>query len=343
MTTTGFRLDAPSIGAAIGHDPAGCRGVPVGAGQLADSFRVELEYAGDPGPASVFVKLPTTDPDSAATAARIGAYRREQRFYEDFLPQLEVRTPRLLGVVPTGDDEPALVLEDLSARTRPLDQLRDGTPAQVLSTLAQLPGLQAPLWNDPEVGARPWFYNRLTDHIEGLHDRYARSWARHGAEIAPALTDDQRDMVEWFGPRVVEWAAGIEGPRTLVHQDLRLDNLLWDEQAREAWIVDWQTLSWGPPAWDLAFLMGSALEPADRRTLERPAVEAHVAALAERHVDWPLADAWSAYCRLSGAVLLGMVPAMAFIVPTPRGFDMFRSLLARGAQQAIDLNLPDYL
>lgn len=349
MRVTTFRLDAATIESALldsgalaaGQRVTACHGQPVGAGQLADSFQVQLEYAGPPGPGSVFVKLPTTDPDSASTAARIGAYRREQRFYQDLLPHLEVRTPRLLGVLEAGGDDPGLILQDLSSRARSLDQLADGTVEQVVSAAGQLPGLQAPLWDDPEVGARPWFYNRTTDHIHGLHERYIISWQRHADEVGDALDREQRRVVEAFGAACVEWAAAIDGPRTLVHQDLRLDNLLYGDDG--AWLVDWQTLSWGPPAWDLAFLLGSALEPADRRAIERRCVEAHVAALAARGVDWDYDDAWLAYRRLSGAVLLGMVPAMAFIEPTARGFDMFRSLIARGAQQAIDLGVRDFL
>lgn len=341
----GAALDAAlHRGGTLGPDQhvVACEGVPIGAGQLADSFRVELDYGSSPpGPASVFVKLPTADPDSASTAARIGAYRREQHFYQDLLPHLDVRTPRLLGVFDADGAAPGLVLEDLSDRARPLDQLKDGTIEEVTSAVRELPGLQAPLWDDPEVGALPWFYNRLTDHIHGLHERYAISWERHGDVVGAALDAGQREIVERFGAACLEWAASISGPRTLVHQDLRLDNLLHGPDG--AWLVDWQTLSWGPPAWDLAFLLGTALAPVDRRAVERRLVEEHVALLAARGVGWEPDEAWTAYRQLSGAALLGMVPAMAFVEPTSRGFDMFRSLIARGAQQAIDLDLSDFL
>lgn len=320
---------------------SGCRIRPIGAGQLADSFLGSLEYDGEPGPATVFVKLPTADPDSASTASRIGAYRREQRFYETLLPRLDLRTPRLLGVLETEGDEPGLILEDLSVRARPLDQLSDGTVSQVVSAMQQLPGLQAPFWDDPDLGERPWFYNRTTDHIEGLHERYEISWGRHCRSITPALAPEEIEIVETFGERCVDWAKGIQGPSTLVHQDLRLDNLLHGSDG--AWLIDWQTLAWGSPAWDPAFLLGSALEPVDRRAIERDRVASQVRALAARGVDWEFDFAWTEYRRHSGAVLLGMVPAMAFVEPTERGFEMFRSLIARGARQALDLNLTDFL
>ncbi|KRF21123.1 hypothetical protein ASG90_01575 [Nocardioides sp. Soil797] len=309
---------------------------PLGAGQLADSFRVELQYAGPSGPASVFVKMPSSDADSAATAARIGAYERECRFYRDLLPRLDVRTPRLLGLVTGDDGDPGLVLEDLSGRTRPLDQLRDGTVEQARSVAAQLAGLQAPFWDEEEaVGGAGLFYNRIDDHIEGLAERYLISWDKHSETVGAGLDAAQREMVLRFGEKVLDWAATVTGPRTLVHQDLRLDNLLWGEGG--AWLVDWQTLAWTTPAWDLAFYLGSALEPEPRRQIERELVQRHVDALHERGVrGWSHEAAWVEHRRLSGSVLLAMVAALGFVQPTERGFTMFASLVQRGAQLAID-------
>lgn len=309
---------------------------PLGAGQLADSFRVEVSYDGPPGPASVFVKMPSSDADSAATAARIGAYARESRFYRDLLSHLELRTPRLLGLMHTDGDDPGLVLEDLSGRTRPLDQLRDGTVEQARSVMGQLAGLQAPFWDDADaVGGAHLFYNRLDDHIEGLAERYVISWSRHRETVGAGLDAMQRRIVERFGEVIVDWAATVTGPRTLVHQDLRLDNLLWGEQG--AWLVDWQTLAWTTPAWDPAFYLGSALDPEARRPVERELVRRHVEALHERGItDWDHQTAWTEHRRLSGSVLLAMVAALGFVQPTERGFAMFASLVQRGAQLALD-------
>src|SRR3546814_3992427 len=60
--------------------------------------------------------------------------------------------------------------------------------------------------------------------------------------------------------------------------------------------VDWQTLSIGLPARDLAYLLGTGLAPADRRTHERPIVEAWHAALVRLGVaGYTLAEAWADY------------------------------------------------
>lgn len=310
-----------------------------GDGQLADSYRVRLTYApGASGPGSVFVKLPSTDEGSAATAARIGAYERERRFYADILPRLDLASVRLLAVVGT-EDRPGIVLEDVGDRAAPLDQLVEDQSEQVVTAFGLLAGVQAPVWDDADLGAQPWFYDRLGAHIHGLQERYAQSWQRHGERMAAQMTRDQVRTVEALSGRWESWAACVDGPKTVAHQDLRPDNLLFG--GGRAWIVDWQTMGWTSPAWDLAFLLGSGLRSPERREREAGLLRDHRTALSDRGVDWPAEQANAAYGLMSGALLLAMVAAMGFVEATPRGFAMFGSLIARGAQQAHDHDLVD--
>jgi hypothetical protein len=320
-----------------------CRAAPLGSGQLGDSFRVELDYSvAVAAPSSVFVKLPPSDPQSAAMAARIGAFERERHFYTSLLPRLDVRTPGYLGSLDRAG-QPGLILQDMTGSARPLDQLRDGTSEQAEAVATQLARLQAPFWDDPEAaGGAHRYYNRLTDHIDSLAERYVISWQRHHEIVGGLLNTRQREIIEKFGRHCRDWAAGVTGPRTLAHQDLRLDNLLWARP--QVWLVDWQTLGWTTPAWDLSFFLGSALEPEVRRQVETPLLRAHVQALHERGVaNWDLDTATLEHRRLSGAVLLAMVAALAFVQPTARGFDMFASILRRGAQQALDHDLLSFV
>jgi hypothetical protein len=320
-----------------------CHASRLGAGQLGDSFRVEIDYSASvTAPSSVFVKLSPSDPQSAAMAKRIGAFERERHFYTNLSPRLDVRTPSYLGSLDRAG-QPGLILEDLSGSTRSLDQLRDGTIEQADAVAAQLAGLQAPFWDDPDAaGGTQRYYNRLTDQIDNLAERYAVSWRRHRDTVGGSLNAKQREVIERFGRRCHEWASGVSGPRTLVHQDLRLDNLLWSD--RRVWLVDWQTLGWTSPAWDLSFFLGSALEPEARRHIESDLLRALVESLEQHGVkDWDLDTALREHHRLSGAILLAMVAALAFVQPTARGFDMFASILRRGAEQALDHDLLSFV
>ncbi|MGW9551896.1 phosphotransferase [Citricoccus zhacaiensis] len=323
-----------------------CTATRHGAGQLADSYRIAFEY-GDrqPGLASVFVKLQPSDEYSQETARRIGAFEREQYFYTELLPHLELETPRYLGQVAGPDGRAGFILSDMSATTRPLDQLADGTVAQATSVMAQIPRLQAPFWNKAEqAGGEERFYNRTSDHIEGLAERYATSWHEHGDAVGAGLDRFQRDLIARFGKKCLDWAASIGGPRTLSHQDLRLDNLLWSDDQAQAFLIDWQTLAFTTPAWDPAFFLGTALPPDLRREAERGLMSRMVDDLSALGVqDWSVETAWTEYRRMSGSVILAMVAALGFVVPTDRGFSMFASLIDRGTRQALDLDLIEFL
>lgn len=318
-----------------------------GTGQLADSYHVRLRYDQEAdAPSRLFAKIPSSDGSSLRTAARIGAYQRECRFYRDLLPHLDIRAPRCLGVLHDNGEAVGLLLEDLSERARPLDQLNDGTIEQVRTVTRQLAALQAPWWNSSALASADWFYTRTGTEINALRERYQVSWERHHDTLAQRLDRAQVDVVERLGRHCVEWAAGVTGPRTLVHQDLRLDNLLYGRchDKDMAWLVDWQTLGFGSPAWDPAFLLGTALPAAQRREIEHGEIRAHREQLHTHGIDdWDDATWWQEYRRLSLSAVLAMVPAVAYVQSTARGFAMFAELIERGTRQVLDLDALEFL
>ena len=317
----------------------------IGAGQLASSFRVYLFYDTEgAGPKTLVAKLPSADAKSFETATRIQAYARESKFYSLVRPQLTCNIPRFYGALRNDVGEVVgLLLADLSDRARPLDQLTDGTVEQVTAAVNELAALQAPFWDSPVMSRASWFYNRTqSGEIEGLANRYQVSLSAHQSLIESSLTSAQRTVVKRFGEQCIKWASEVHGPFTLVHQDFRLDNLLWGSGS--VWIIDWQTLSFGSPAWDLAFLLGTALSWTSRRSAERELVRLHQRNLESLGVqEWDESKWWMEYRRMSFASLLAMVPAIAFVEQTSRGFEMFASMISRGAQHVIDLNALEFL
>jgi aminoglycoside phosphotransferase (APT) family kinase protein len=61
------------------------------------------------------------------------------------------------------------------------------------------------------------------------------------------------------------------GPRAVQHGDYRLDNMLFGtaEGGHPLAVVDWQTVVWGPPAFDASYFLGAGLPVDDRRRHER--------------------------------------------------------------------------
>ncbi len=92
--------------------------LPVGTGQMADTFRVAAHYRPHAaGLATVIAKLPAADEESAGAARATGSYERECPFYTDVAPTLAVPLPRFLGIVEIDDEPQGLLLEDLAQAT----------------------------------------------------------------------------------------------------------------------------------------------------------------------------------------------------------------------------------
>ena len=99
---------------------------------------------------------------------------------------------------------------------------------------------------------------------------YRRTLPQFQAEASEFL----RPWVVWLGDHYAALAGALTGeaPTTLVHNDLRLDNVCFN--GTDCAYLDWQLLRSGPAAYDVAYFLGSALsEEADAavelRILER--------------------------------------------------------------------------
>ena len=62
-----------------------------------------------------------------------------------------------------------------------------------------------------------------------------------------------------------------QAPTTLIHADLHLDNILFSPSGHSPPVIvlDWQTVSWGPAAVDLAVMLATSLSVEQRRATAR--------------------------------------------------------------------------
>ncbi|MGB6243370.1 MULTISPECIES: phosphotransferase family protein [Gordonia] len=309
----------------------------VGAGAMADTFRVELDWASPgAGPNSLVLKRPALDTAAATTAASLGAYEREARFYLDLAPRTRVRAPRLLGVIDhagAGDPDTVL-LEDLTRVHRPGDQFREVPIEQFNRARHQLALLQAPFWDDETTARLPWLHRRLGVPIPGILDRMQRSWHAAADTIAADLPPEERECIDRFVAAAQDWAQLNPGPQSLVHHDFRVDNLLFGDD--EVVAIDWQTIGWGSVMFDFAYLLGTSLESATRRRLEGELLARHLEDLQSLGVTWDESQAQETYRWACGAVLLMLVPPISSVKSNARMAAMFRRLLSLGARQALD-------
>ena len=309
---------------------------PVGTGQMADSFRVNIEGDGDLPP-SVIVKMHAMD-DLARQAGAGSAYRSEVGFYVDLASTVSIRTPRCYCAV--GPDESArfaLVLEDM-APAQQGDQIVGCSLEHARDAVINLAGLHGPRWCDPSLSELPWlrrvspveaefFQATLAERTEVFVDHYKNR-----------ISQEDIEVLFRFALRCGTWLTQRNERYALVHGDYRLDNLLFGGRDMPVAAVDWQTLEVGNPGRDLAYFLGNSLLPAQRRAHEQDLVETYHRALAPYGVtDYSLETCFDDYRfgQFQGPLIT--VLAAAGLTHTERGDEMFVAMCTRACQAIRDL------
>jgi hypothetical protein len=312
-----------------------------GTGQLGLVARSELRYQPDQpgGPRSLIVKLPSADERSRGLGVAMGAYQAEVRFYQQILPEVEVRTPRhYWSDVETDTGRYTLLLEDLSGDWEPGDVMRGATLNHAHAAIEQLVNLQAPVWDSPALRAQTWLADiartqMLFDYVPPALEPFR---ARFGARLAP----EHLELARRLFPRAAGYPRRAwTGPLTLMHGDFRLDNLLFREHDghRQACVLDWQSVRLGPPLVDLAMYLGSALDTGIRRAHEYDLLKTYHDRLVAAGVEgFSFADCQHSYRWASlYSFLLGAGMSVT-IAQTERGDQMFAALIAATADLVQD-------
>lgn len=309
----------------------------VGTGQMGTSIRLELTFDGDPGelPASLVAKLPSPDQQQRTMVA--GIYRTEVEFYRQLAPTVTVRTPRCwyADLGPTWT-EFVLLLEDLAPREQG-DQIRGCTVEEARVGVVNLAGLHGPRWGDPTLADHEWMQIIAGDGAEmiGLVMRDATN--RFLERYADRLDARDKELLDRIPDLLPGWILARSERMAPIHGDYRLDNLLFGDGDDPIATVDWQTVTLGLPARDLAYFLSTGLSPEDRRAHEDDLVAEYHAALVQHGVTGHSLEECRDDYRFSmlQGPLITIVGA-AYGAPTERGDEMFVTMATRSAQAIRD-------
>ncbi len=320
---------------------------PVGTGQMCDSLRVTLRFDRDvETPPTMIAKLPAADETSRATALALRNYENEVRFYQQLAPELPVRTPAVYYAdIDVETASFVLLLEDMAPAEQG-DQLRGCSADTAKVAVDELVRLHAPRWADPSLASLDWLHRDRDAQRAFLLTLLPAAWDAFRDRYAAELGSDVLVAGGALFSRLDAYLALDDGPRTVVHGDYRLDNLLFDPTPGgvPVTVVDWQTCTHGPGLQDVAYFIGAAMPAEVRREAEGALLEGYHAGLVAAGVgDYGWDRCWRDYRRGTWAGLIMAVAASMLVERTARGDQMFLTMAARHSRHALDLDAAELL
>ncbi|MGY6552112.1 MAG: phosphotransferase [Erythrobacter sp.] len=314
----------------LGAAPVHWRWQSIGTGQVGDSVRFHLDFPDGRGPSTLAGKFAAADPTSRGTAAMLGLYAKEVRFYRDLAPRLPVRTPRLF-CAEMSDDGASFVLlfEDLGP-ARGGNQIAGCAIDDARAAIAQAAALHAPSWHNQAILDADWLQPdpQAAAQVRAL---YPQAQAIFRERYRGVFEPEFMALCE----ALAEHTAAHDRPQekvSLVHGDFRLDNLLFDikDGAEAIAVLDWQTLTIGNGLTDIGYFLGCGIGDELRRGHERELLELYCAEMAARGVPLSVEKIWRDYVVGALSGVSTAVFSAAFVVRTERGDANFLSM-ARGA------------
>jgi len=223
-------------------------------------------------PASMIVKIPTAEKAARDIGGAFRLYEREVHFYRHLAERIPMPTPHCLAAEMAPESGRfALLLEDLSDR-RLGDQLAGWSDADADIAVEQLARLHAAYWDETGIGEQDWLPAANAPTLLGLvHGAYQQSWqpftAHFGDHLPPRLLSAGEALCERLPDLADKLAAP---PRTLVHGDYRMDNMIFGNGPGEAplTIIDWQLVARARGAFDLAYFLAQGGDPERRKACE---------------------------------------------------------------------------
>lgn len=317
-----------------------------GIGIMGDIFKVRLQYADrQPGrPASVVVKLPSSFEENRAQGVALGMFEAEVRFYRELGHEVTVGMPRIFHAdIESGTADFVLVMEDLTDMIT-VPQAQGMNAAQAQAAVRVLAHVHATWWGRAQTAALEWIPSMVGERIAGLEpvlqglvpiflDKFADVLPTGGREIYEAFAGNYAKIMQHFA---------ADSPWTLVHQDFRIENLLFGvDDTDQVVVLDWQGIGRGPGAYDLAYALGGSMPSALRRANEDSLLGAYYQQLIDLGVagyDMATLREEYAVAQLTGGLATPVLIGGGMDLSNERGLQLISTMARRHVQAALDHN-----
>ncbi len=312
----------------------------IGHGMVGDNFRFSVFYdrEEEAAPRTLVGKFPSANEDSRNAAKLYSLYLHEIFFYQRVVQTVDIACPTTyVAEIDVETQDFCLLMEDLGPAEQG-DQLGGCSPGTAADVLLQAAALHAPRWGDRSLQAQEWlardpniriFIAAYPQLFSVFRERYTGILEDRHIAIGEALL---RSLPAYYDQHQPPW--------TIVHNDFRLDNMLFKAKGGQLPVVtlDWQTTSFGPGAADASYFLGAGLLEADREKNEKQLVREYHAALRAGGVsDYSWEQCWHDYRLFALSGYLMAVSAAGSVGRTERGDELFLTMARRHGNQILCL------
>lgn len=325
--------------------------IGVGVGILALLWRLTITWAADragpPLPATVVLKLPHTMGESRFIADAFKFYRREVRFFEQLAARTPVSTPAVYySSFDDASGDFVLLMEDLGDQ-RMCDQVAGCSGDDATAVIEAIARHHAAFWDDPSLVAMDWTC-RIIDppNPQALGPALQASWPIIESQFADLLPGELFDAARRMPDSIVSLMDALsEPPLTLLHGDVRLDNVFFSGDGSVS-LIDWQICGLGRGPYDVAYFLSQSLPSDQRAASEEALVRQYHATLVSCGVDgvsYSFDDCWTDYRRAVLFVSCYPLNAGSVDLVNERAVELFRCMLGRSMAAIRDLGALEFL
>ena len=274
-------IDASFLGEHLGLDIHEFHYERIGAdrGMLGEIYKVAIESS--TGSRKVVAKFSAPRKEALDNAKRGGTHERELRCYDELLSTTPVSIPEIFASWFDEKSSEYLILQEFIEFDQSVDQIDGITVAQSKLVIEEAAAMHAHWWEHSGLAELEWL-PRLNDtrRRTNLTTVTRLGWnplteiLDEGGLSYPKVSGDS--LADEIDDMLCDLSTSAS---TLIHSDLRADNLLFNTVGDGVMLVDWQGCSFGPSSFDITYHMIQSLSVDDRRQHETELLNYYVNSL----------------------------------------------------------------
>ena len=248
-------------------------------GMLGEIYKVTIQS--DTGSQEVVAKFSAPRKEALDNAKRGGTHERELRCYDELLNSTPISIPEIFACWFDKDTSEYLILQEFIEFDQSVDQIEGITIAQSKLVIEEAASMHAHWWEHSDLAQSNWL-PRLNDDRRRTN---LTTVTRLGWHTLTGILDEggvkyPKISGESLSEEIDDMLCDLStSASTLIHSDLRADNLLFNTSGDEVMIVDWQGCSFGPSSFDITYHMIQSLSINDRRQYEAELLNHYVSSL----------------------------------------------------------------